>query len=122
MSTADNVQAITAKGDPVAQWAELQVLYPEAARSFDEGWHYGSLRPDDPVVRETTLVRLIDVLLDREMQHAAGLRDRHQDASRVSALRAFPRCEHFHGLHLPLSLAQDDVPAVEQVTRGEYPV
>ena len=72
MSTAENVQAITRKEDPLAQWAELKVRYPEAGHSFDEGWHYGSLRHRHPTVRETSLVRLIDVLLEREMQDAAG--------------------------------------------------
>jgi hypothetical protein len=72
MTARDHLRAVTGKEDPVAQWAELQIRYPEAGHWFDEGWHHGALRHHDLVAREVSLEALIKTLLDREVPDAAG--------------------------------------------------
>jgi hypothetical protein len=49
-----------------ARWQSIKARYPEAGHWFNEGWHYGALRHRDPAIRETSLGRLIDALLERE--------------------------------------------------------
>jgi hypothetical protein len=49
-----------------ARWDELKAHYPEAGHWFNEGWHYGSLRHQDQMIRKPTLEELIDALLERE--------------------------------------------------------
>ena len=66
MDARNHARAVHDRGDPVAQWAELKVLYPEAGHWFDEGWHYGCLRHHDQVIRKPSLEELIDALLERE--------------------------------------------------------
>lgn len=72
MTARDDLRTVKDKGDPVAQWAELQVLYPEAGHWFYEGWHYGALRRDDPAARDCSLEALIDRLLERELAGPAA--------------------------------------------------
>lgn len=70
MPTEEDIRAIRDQEDPVAEWAEVLALFPEAGHWFNEGWHYGSLRHRDPMIRETSLSRLIDALLDKEVNPA----------------------------------------------------
>jgi len=56
----------------VVRWERLKERFPEAGRWFDEGFHYGFLRHADPIVRESSLARLIDALLNRETAQGHG--------------------------------------------------
>jgi hypothetical protein len=52
----------------VERFEALRATWPQASYSVSDGWYYGSLRDEDPVVRAADLARLADALLGREQE------------------------------------------------------
>ena len=51
--------------DAVKLWEQLMFQYPQASYSVRNGFFYGSLRESDPVLRASSLQRLIAGLTER---------------------------------------------------------
>jgi hypothetical protein len=54
--------------DGVERFEDLRATWPQAYYTVSDGWFYGSLRDEDPVVRAADLGSLADALLGREQE------------------------------------------------------